>query len=161
MAVLAINTTGLLSAMFKGNRLALSTICLHKSYVFTTQWRKISWKLCPDLFFRNISRQGGFVAICSTISTDFKTKSSIKHTTNLELKVYFPTGFTHKKMHETFTKFLESSNLQWDESLPFACYWYTIFVSINGTGLNSAWCLDEIQQRDGKLTLITAIGISV
>ena len=38
----------------------------------------------------------------------------------------------HNFFKRTLTKFLDSSNLEWDELLPFACYCYNIFSGSNG-----------------------------
>ena len=36
-------------------------------------------------------------------------------------------------LKQMFTKFLDNSNLMWDEFLPCVCYFYNIFPSRNGT----------------------------
>ena len=39
----------------------------------------------------------------------------------------------HSFLKRTLTKFLNSSNLEWDELLPFACYCYNILPDSHGT----------------------------
>ena len=39
----------------------------------------------------------------------------------------------HYFLKRTLTKFLDSSNLDWDELIPFSCYYYNIFLGRNGT----------------------------
>ena len=39
----------------------------------------------------------------------------------------------HNFLKRTLTKFLNNSDLEWDEFLPFTCYCYNIFPSSNGT----------------------------
>ena len=39
----------------------------------------------------------------------------------------------HNFLKGTLTKFLDYTNLEWDELLPFTCYCYNIFPGRNGT----------------------------
>ena len=39
----------------------------------------------------------------------------------------------HNFLKQTLTKFLDNSDLEWDELLPFACYCYNIFPGSKGT----------------------------
>ena len=40
--------------------------------------------------------------------------------------------YVHNFHKQTLIKFLKSSDLEWDNLLPFACYWYNIYPSSNG-----------------------------
>ena len=67
----------------------------------------------------------------------------MKHAINWELKRLFYKPFhpqrnakienVHNFIKWTPTKFLESSDLEWDELLPITCYCYNLFLSSNNT----------------------------
>ena len=88
------------------------------------------------------AHKGGSIAILSDNRTELK-KHSLRHVTKSASKEYPQNTFhpqgnsTIKNMHNflrrTITKFLESSDLEWNKLLPFACYCYNIFPGSNGT----------------------------
>ena len=77
-----------------------------------------------------------------TVAQSLKIKYLMKYVTNKVLKGLFSKQFypqgnalvenVHNFLKRTFTKFLDSSELEWDELTPFACYCYIIFPSSNG-----------------------------
>ena len=75
MAVLATDTIGHLTITSKGNRWALTAICLHTSYVFTIQMKKTSAENIVQAYLSCIlAHKGGSVAILSDNGTEFKNK---------------------------------------------------------------------------------------
>ena len=122
MAVLAMDSIDHMQVTSRGHQWALTAICMHTSYMFAIAMEENHLKCCASLPMRDIQNS--------------KTLHSTRHVTNSAGKEYFQTHSTPKSCQEenvhnfikrSLTKFLESSDLEWDELLPFACYYYTIF----------------------------------
>ena len=109
MAVLAIDAISHLLVTFKGNRWAVTAICLHTSYVFTVLMKEKSAENVMQTYLSGIvSHKGGSVAILSDNEAEFKNKAVNAACDQHGIKRLF-------------------SNL-----LLFACYYYNIFPSSNG-----------------------------
>ena len=75
MAVLEIDTLGHLPVTSKGNRWALTAICLHTSYVFTFLMKEKSAENVVQAYLSGILvHKGRSVAILSDNGTEFKNK---------------------------------------------------------------------------------------
>ena len=75
MAVLAIDTKGHLPVTSKGNRWALTIICLHCSYVFMIPMKEILAKNVVQAYLSGIlAQKGRCVAILSDNGTEFQNK---------------------------------------------------------------------------------------
>ena len=53
----------------------------------------------------------------------------------------------HNFLKRVHTKFLESSDLEWDQLMPLACYCYSIFPRSNGTEAPFSSCLAVSQWK--------------
>ena len=90
-----------------------------------------------------LANKGGSVAILSDNGTELNNKLLNEVCDQLGIKRLFskpvhPQGNAkvenvHNFLKRNLTKFLDSSDLEWDELLPLACYWYNIFPSSNST----------------------------
>ena len=90
-----------------------------------------------------LSHKGGSVAILSDNETEFKNKAVNETCDQLGTNRLFSNPFysqgnsrmenVHNFLKQTPTRFLDSSDREWDDILPFACYWYNIFPVNNGT----------------------------
>ena len=113
----------------------------HMICVSYTDERKVSRKFCSRLPIRHISDKGGIIAILCNNGTELKTVlfdackqfgiETIFIPFHLEGNLRIEN--VHNFLKSTLTKFQESSDLEWDELLPFACYCYNIFPCSNGT----------------------------
>ena len=144
MAVLAIDTTGHLPITYKGNRWALKAICLHTSYMYVILLKEKSAENVIQAHLPGIlAQKGGSVAIPSDNGTEFKNQVLSETCDQLGIKRLFFSPFhpqgnakfenVHNFLKWTLTKFLESSYLEWNKTLPFTCYCYNIFPSSNNT----------------------------
>ena len=144
MTLLAMDTMHHLPITFKGNRRALTAIYLHMSYVFAVLMKEKSAKnVGQDYLSGILANQGGSVAVLSDNGTEFKNKVLNEVCDQLSNKRLFSNLFhpqgnakvenVNNFLKRTLTKFLDNSNLNWDELLPFACYCYDIFPGSNGT----------------------------
>ena len=120
--------------------MALTAICLPTSYMFAILMKE---KSAEDGVQANLSgilaHKGGGVAILSDNGTVFKNKVLNEVCDQIGTKRLFSNPFypqgkakvenVHNFLKWTLTKFLESSDLEWDELLPFTCYCYNIFPS--------------------------------
>ena len=133
MAVLAIGTIGCLPIASKYNRLALTAICLHTSYIFTIPMKEKSAQDVVQAYLSGIlGYKGRSVMILSYNSTEHKNKVINEAYDQIGIKRLFSNPFhpqgnakvenVHNFLKWTLTKFLESSHLEWDELLPFTCY---------------------------------------
>ena len=116
---------------------------LFTHYVFAILMKEKSAENVVQPYLSGIlAHKGGSVTILSG-GTEFKNKVLNEACDQLGIKglfsnLFHPQGnvrveIVHKFIKWTLTKFLESSNLEWDEFLPFTCYCYNIFPSSNGT----------------------------
>ena len=90
-----------------------------------------------------LANKGGSVAILSDNGTEFKNKAVNEACDQFRIKRLFsnplpPQGNSgtedvHNFLKWTLTNFWESSDLEWNNLLPFACYCCNIFPSSNGT----------------------------
>ena len=104
-------------------------ICLHKSYASAVPMKERSAKnIIPAYLSGILAHKGGSVAILSNNGTEFENKvlNECPHGNSRTENV-------HNFLKCTFTKFLESSDLEWVDLLPFACYCYNIFPSSSST----------------------------
>ena len=74
MAVLSINTIGHLPGMSKGNRWALTAICLHTSYVFDVPMKEKSDENAVQTYRPDILVHKRGVTILSDNGTEFRNK---------------------------------------------------------------------------------------
>ena len=129
MAVLAIDTIGHLPITSKGNRWTMIAICLHTSYVLAIPIKENSAKIVVQAYLSGLlSHRGKSVVILSDNGTKFKNKVLNKACNQLGIERLFsnpfqPQGnvkveYVHNFLRQTLTKFLDSSDLEWDE-LPF------------------------------------------
>ena len=144
MAMLAIDTIGDLPIISKCTRWALTAICLHTSYVFAIVMKEISAENVIQANFSGIlAHKSESVTILSDNGTKFKNKVLNEACDQLATKRLFSNPFylqgnakvenEHNFLKITITKFLGSSDLEWNELLPFTCYYYIIFPSTNNT----------------------------
>ena len=83
------------------------------------------------------------MTILSDSGTEFKNKVLNEVCDQLGIRRLFFNPFhpqgnvkvenVHNFLKRSLTKFLDKSNLKWDELLPFACYCYNIFPGSNCT----------------------------
>ena len=87
----------------------------------------------------------------------------MKHVITLELRDYSPSystqgnsriGNIHNFIKQTLTKFLESSDLELDDLLPFECYCYNTFSSSNGTE-SLFFLISRHNQAEGQVTYLS------
>ena len=86
------------------------------------------------------ANEGYNIAILGDNGTEFKYKVLNKACDQLGIKRLFSNLFNqqgnakvenvHNVLKQTLSKFLDSSDLEWDELLPFTCYCYKIFPRI-------------------------------
>ena len=99
MAVLAMDTIGHLPITSKGNRQALTAICLHTSDVFIIPMKeKFAANVVQAYLSGILAHKGGSVAILSNNGTEFKNKMLNKVCHQLGIKSYLLTHFTLKVM---------------------------------------------------------------
>ena len=89
------------------------------------------------------AHKGGSIAIISDNGTEFKNTGLVGACEKLSIKRLFSNPFhpqgnlriqnVHNFLKRILKKFLESSDLEWDELIPFACYCYDIFLGSNET----------------------------
>ena len=115
------------------------------SYVFAVSMKekKIAENVVQAYFSDTLAHKGGSLAILTDNGTEFKNKVLNEICDQWHTKSLFANSFhlqgnakvenVHNFLKRTLTKFLDNSNLEWDELLPFACYCYNIFPSSNGT----------------------------
>ena len=126
-----------------------------------------------------LAHKGACVAILNDNGTEFKNNVLKEVCDQLGINRLFSNPFhpqgngkvknEHNFVKRTLTKFLDNSNLKWDELLPFACYCYNIFPGSNSTEstffLMFGWdqaegCLSHLNNsnryngtNDGKIVL--------
>ena len=165
--VLAIDTMGYLPKTFKGNRWALTALCLHPFNVFAIMMKETSAeKVVKSDLSGILVHKGRSVAILSENSTAFKNKVLNEVCDQLGIKrlscnPFHPQGNAkvenmHNLLELTLTKFFDISDLELDELPPFTCYCYNIFLAAMALNLQSSLFLDDIKQEDTYLTLTTA-----
>ena len=109
------------------------------------------------------------MALLSDNGTGFKYKVLNKVCDQLGIKMLFSNLFhpqgnakvenVHNFLKKALTKFLDNSNLEWDEPLHSLVIVLTYFQEAMAPYPHSSLCLDEIQQKDAYLTLTIEIGI--
>ena len=165
MVVLAMDTIGHLPIISKGKRWALRAICLHTCYVFAVPMKEKSVESVVQAYLSDIlALKGGSMVILSDNGTEFKNKVLNEVCDQSDIKRLFSNPFhpqdnakmenVHNFLKRTLTKFLDNSNLKWDELLPFACYCYNIFPGSNG--MESAYFLMLRQDPVGIMTQMKA-----
>ena len=133
VAVLAIDTIGHLLVTSKGKRWALTAICLHTSYVFMISMKeKTAENVVQASLSGILAHKGRSVAIPSDTGTESKNKDLNESCNQLGIKRLFSNLFhpqgnarvenVNNFLKWTVTKFLESTDLQWDEFLLFTCF---------------------------------------
>ena len=90
-----------------------------------------------------LAQKGRYVAILSDNGTEFENNIIYEVYDHICIKRLFSNSFhtqgnakvenVHSFLKRTLTKFLDNSDLIWDELLPFTCNCYNIFPSSNGT----------------------------
>ena len=151
---------GHLSVTSTGHQWVSAAIGMHKSCVFTIPMKEKSAENVMQAYLSNIFvHKGGNIAILSDNRTEFKNNALSEACDQLTIKRIFSTPFytqwnsrikiMHNSLKRTLTKFLESSDLEWDELLPFVCYCYNIFPRRNGIELSSLSCLVMSQWKTG------------
>ena len=120
-----------------------SNIHPHIIYVFHTSEKKGQLKmLCKPYLSVIFMNKEGNTAILSDNRTELNTVLN-EACEQLAIKRFFSNPFhpkgnsriknLHNFNKRTLIKFLETSDLEWDELLPFVCYCYDIFLGSNGT----------------------------
>ena len=143
MTVLAIDTIGHLPVTSKGNIWALTAIFLLTYYVFAIMMKVKSAENAAQANMSGIlAHKGGNVATLSDNGTEFGNKVLNEVCDQLGIKRLFSNPFhpqgnatvenVHNFLKGTLPKFLDSSDIEWSELLPFACYCYNIFPGSNG-----------------------------
>ena len=114
------------------------------SYVFAIPMKETSAENVVQAYLSGISaHKGGSISILSDNGREFKN-TVLDHTCKqlailrLFLNLFYPLGNlkienVNNFFKRTLSKFLESSDLEWDELLSFVCYCYNIFPSSNET----------------------------
>ena len=114
MAVSAIDTIGHLPVTSKGNRWALTEICLNTLYVFTVPMKEILAENVVQAYLSGIlAHKGGNVAILSDNGTEFKNKTLNEACDQLGIKrfssLFHPNAIQEQKMFIIFlNKHLQS-----------------------------------------------------
>ena len=118
---------------------------LHTSYVFAIQMKEKTTDNVQSYLSGIFTHKGGSIAILSDNGTEFKNTVLNDACVQLGIKRLFSNLFhsqgilritnVHNFLRRTLTKFLESSDLEWDGLLAFTCYCHNIFPSSNGTKL--------------------------
>ena len=147
---------------------ALTAICMHTSYVFAILMKEKSAENVQSYLSAIFAHKGGSIAICDN-GIGFKNAVLTYACEQLGIKLYWnpfhPQGnFRIQNVYSfhkrTLNKFLDSSNLEWDELLPFACYCYNIFLGSNGTELPFTLFLAINQQKADICTSTIAADIT-
>ena len=114
------------------------------SYVFAILMKEKSAENVIQSYLSGIlAHKAGTVVILCDNSTEFKNEVLNEVYDKLGIKMLFSILFhqqgnakvenVHNFLKLTLTKFLDSSDLEWDELLPFTCYCYNIYPSSNAT----------------------------
>ena len=133
------DSIGCLPITSQGNWWALTAISMHISYVFSISMKEKSGEKVVQAYLSGIFvHKGGSIAILSNNGTEFKSRCDQPGIKGQYSNPCHPQGNLRIENvcnfpKRTVTKFLDSSNLEWDEHLPFAYYCYNIFPSSNGT----------------------------
>ena len=135
---------GHLPVTSRGHQWVLTAIFMNTSYMFTIPMKEKSAENVVQAYLSNIvAHKGGSIAILSDTGTEFKITTLNEACNQLGIKrifsnLFHPQGNSrtenmHKFLKRTLTKFFKSSDLEWDELLLLACYYYNIFPKSNGT----------------------------
>ena len=90
MSVLDIDTIGLLPVMSKGNKWALTAICLHTSYVFVVPMREKSAENVVKAYLSGVvAYKAGHVPTLRYNGTEFKNKALNEACDQLGIKRLF------------------------------------------------------------------------
>ena len=134
-ACISIDTIGKLLVTTLGNRYVLTCIDLLTSYVIAVPMLDKTAESMVEAYLSGIlSRMGASMVCLSDNGCELKNNQlnmvlkqlGIKH---IFSNPYRPQGNSHiKNIHNflkrTLTKFLSSSDAEWDRILPFTCYWF-------------------------------------
>ena len=132
-ACIAINTIGKLPTTSKGNRYALTCIDLLTSYIIEVPIPSKAAESVVEAYLSGIlSLTSASMAYFSGKGSELKNSQRSTVVARLDIKQIFlnpcrPEGNSHiENVHNilkrTLTKFLSSSDAEWDKILPFACY---------------------------------------
>ena len=159
MAVLAIDTIGHLPVMSKGNRWALTAICLHALYVFAVSMKERS----AENLFKPIYQAYQLTKVevqqsSVTMEQNLKTKLLMKHVINMELRDYAPTHSTPRVIQEQRMFIISLNKHSPNSQNPMiwngmTFYHLHVIVTIYfpaamAQNLHYSCCLDAIQQWD-------------
>ena len=101
MAVLPMDTIGHLPVMYKGNRWALTAICLLTSYLFAVPMEERSAENVIQAYLSGIlAHKSGSVAILSDNGAEFKNKVLYEECDQLGIKRLFSNSFTPEMIQE-------------------------------------------------------------
>ena len=138
----AVDTIGLLPMTSKGNKYALSFICLLTSYLIAVPLKSKPAEEVTMAYIKHILP----TTSCSTFilqdnGTEFKNSQLVATFKSWGIKSiysnpYRPQGNsrlenTHNFLKCTISKFLHNSTLEWDDILPIAAYIYNIAPTVN------------------------------
>ena len=137
------------------SNLSTHNLCVHSSHE-----GKVCWKCSTGL----LAHKGGGVAILSDNGTKFENKVLNEVYDQLGIKRLFfnaKVKNVHDFLKVTLTKFLDNSNLVWDDSFYLLVIATTYFSAAMTLNLHSSLCYEEIKQKDYYLTLTIEICIMV
>ena len=138
----AVDTTGLLPTVSKGNKYMLTFMCLLTSYLIAVSLKSKTTEKVTMAYIKHIL----LTISCSTFilqdnGTEFKNSQLVTTYKLLGIKPicsnpYRPQGNSrlenaHNFLKYTISKFLHSSTLEWDDILPIAAYIYNIATTVN------------------------------
>ena len=132
-ACIAIDTIGKLPTTCKGNNYALTCINLLMSYIIAFSIPTKAAESVVEAYLSGILSRTGASMVCLLVNGS-ELKNSQMNTILAQLGIkqilsnpYKPHGNSqietvHNFLKRTLTKFLSSSDAEWDEILPFVCY---------------------------------------
>ena len=138
----AVDTIGLLLTMSKGNKYALTFICLLTSYLIAVPLKSKTAEEVTMAYIKQILP----ITSCSTFilqdnSTDFKNSQLIATFKSLGIKPIYSNPYrpqdnsrlenAHNFLKCIISKFLHNSTLEWDDILPIVAYIYNIAPTVN------------------------------
>ena len=163
---IAIDTIGKLPVTTTGNKYALTCIDLLTSYVIAVPILDKTAKSMVEAYLSGILSRTGACMVCLS-DNGSELKNNQMNTILKQLGIrhifsnpYRPQGNSHiENIHNflkrTLTKFLSSSDAEWDRILPFTCYCFN--TTPTADDLESLFFLihgrDRLEGHTGLLTL--------
>ena len=147
---IAINTIGKLPTTSSGNRYALTCIDLLTSYVIAVPMLDKTAESVVEAYLSGILCRARASMVCLSYNGSELKNSQMNTVSN----PYQPQGNSrienvHNFLKGTLTKFLSSSDAEWDKVLPFACYCFNLIPTSDN--LESPFFPDPWQRPFGRM----------